>query len=249
VLADEESRSLGPWELVTWMLTNFATVDEVRAALPGIRVGNATPEGWNFVPPVHYIVHDAGGNSLVIEYIAGKLNLHDDPIGVITNSPDFEWHIKNLSNYVNLSPLNVQPLDVDGLKVAQFGQGSGLLGIPGDFTPPSRFVRATVFSRSALPGENGEAAVEQAFHILDSFDIPLGDVRGSDSEQSSMEYTQWTTASDTRNGKFYFHTHDNRRIRRVDLMKTDLNARQFLTISLHLQQDVEDLTPVAKDTK
>jgi choloylglycine hydrolase len=165
VSPDEEVRSLAPWELVTWILTSFATVDEVRRALPEIKVGSAKLEGYLF--PLHYIVHDAAGNSLVIEYLEGKLSLQDNPIGVITNSPDFEWHVKNLGNYVNLRADNAAPETIDGLKVSQLGQGSGLLGIPGDFTPPSRFVRAVVISHAAAPVEAGEAAIRQAFHIFD----------------------------------------------------------------------------------
>ncbi len=74
----DESRSLGSWELMTWILTNFETVEEVRVAIPEIKVANVAFEAWNFVPPVHYIVHDASGNSLVIEYLDGKLHLYDN---------------------------------------------------------------------------------------------------------------------------------------------------------------------------
>lgn len=239
----QESKSLAPWELVTWMLTNFATVEEVRDALPGIKVANVILDGAGYTPPVHYIVHDAAGNSLVIEYLHGQLTLTADPIGVITNSPEFDWHVKNLSNYLNLTALNAAPEDLSGLKISQLGQGTGLLGLPGDFTPPSRFVRAVVFSQAALPAENGDEAVRQAFHVLDSFDIPLGTVKAVESGKPSYEFTQWTSASDTHNRSYYFHSLDNRRVRRIDLLKADLNSKHVVTLPFQKDNDVEVLTP------
>jgi len=241
VSAGEEARSLAPWELVTWILTNFATVDEVRKALPEIKVGSVKLDG--VLLPLHYVVHDAAGNSLVVEYLNGTLSQQDNPVGVITNSPDFDWHLKNLSNYVNLRADNAKPETIDGLKIGQFGQGSGLLGMPGDFTPPSRFVRAVILSHAVAPGETGEETIRQAFHVLDSFDIPLGTVKVVESGKPSYEYTQWTAASDTRHRSYYFHSLDNRRVRRIDLLKADLDSKHVFNIPFQKNNDVEDLTP------
>jgi choloylglycine hydrolase len=241
VAADEESKSLAPWEVVTWALTSCATVEEVREGLRNIRVGAVTFKAWNFVPPLHYVMHDAEGNSLVVEYFDGKLKLYDNPLGVMTNSPGFDWHLTNVRNYVNLSAVNVAPISLDGIKFGPLGQGSGMLGLPGDFTPPSRFVRATVLSQSALPGKTGPEAVEQSFRILDSFNIPQGTVRSAENGEAHYDQTEWTSASDTRNCSFYFHTHGNRRVRRFDLLKADLNAHDVLTLGIRDQEDIEDL--------
>lgn len=243
ISAEEEVKSIAPWEVVTWALSNFATVDEMREGLAGIKVGNVEFDVWKAVPPVHFVIHDASGKSLVIEYVGGKLNLYDNLIGVITNSPEFSWHLTNLRNYINLSPRNVLTSTLDGERFSPLGQGSGLYGMPGDFTPPSRFVRAVALSQSAIPGATGDDAVHQAFHVLDSFDIPLGAVRSARAAETPREYTQWTSASDTKNRSFYFHSHDNRRVRRVDLMRANLNASQVVTIPLHDQVDEQNLTP------
>lgn len=243
VSADDEAKSIAPWEVVTWALTNFANVDEVREGLTGIKVGNVEFAAWKAVPPVHFVIHDASGKSLVIEYVSGKLNLYDNLIGVITNAPEFSWHLTNLRNYLNLSPKNVLTSTVDGEQFRPLGQGSGMYGLPGDFTPPSRFVRAVALSQSAIPGATGEDAVHQAFHVLDSFDIPLGAVRSAAANETPREYTQWTSASDTKNRSFYFHSHDNRRVRRVDLLRADLNAAEVVKIPLYDQADEQNLTP------
>ncbi len=243
VTPEEESKSLGPWELVTWILTNFATVEDVRTALPQIKVGNVEFAAWKFAPPVHYTVTDETGKSLVIEYVRGELNVYDNPIGVITNSPTFDWHVTNLRNYVNLTAVNVPTVDLDGIKLGQLGQGSGMLGLPGDFTPPSRFVRAVALSQASLPGATGDDTVRQAFHVLDSFDIPLGAVRAEEQGKVGYEYTQWTAASDTKNRAFFFHTYDNRRVRRIDLLHCELNGKKVTLVPLNGAPDTENLTP------
>jgi choloylglycine hydrolase len=240
---EEEAGTIAPWEVMTWMLTNFKTVDEIRDALPGIRVSAATINATLGVPPLHFVAHDASGKSLVVEYVDGKLTTFDNPIGVITNSPTFDWHLTNLRNYINLTAVNVPPVELDGVTLEQLGQGSGLQGLPGDFTPPSRFVRAVALSRSAEAGETGADAVREAFHVLDSFDIPRGVVRADAAPQDPMECTQWTSAADLKNHKYYFHTYGNRRVRSVDLARFDVNAKQPVSIPLGEGDGVEALEP------
>ena len=199
-----------------------------------------------FAPPCHFIVHDADGQCVVLEYIDGELKVHDDPLGVVTNSPTFDWHVTNLRNYVNLSVTNVPPVELAGIKLSGFGQGSGMLGLPGDFTPPSRFVRAVAFSQSALPVETAREGVLQAFHILNQFDIPKGAARGTEHGKEVADYTLWTAASDLKNLRYYFRTFANSRIRMVDLRKMDLDAKQIKTISMGGDEVIEDLSGEAK---
>ncbi len=245
VTPQTEGDSIAPWEVVTWMLTNFSTVDEVREALPSIKVAAVPATDKLGVLPLHFIAHDQNGQALVIEYVDGQLHTYDNPIGVITNSPTFDWHLTNLRNYINLSPTNAAPVDLHGLSLSQFGQGSGLRGLPGDFTPPSRFVRATVLSQDAHPGATGEDAVATAFHVLDSFDIPRGAVRPEVGSGEPEEYTQWTSAADLKNRKYYFHTYNNRRTRSVDLTAFDIDSREAVTIPLDDSESIEELQPQA----
>ena len=198
-----------------------------------------------FVPPCHYIVNDAGGRCVVLEYVGGELKIHDNPLGVITNSPTFDWHVTNLRNYVNLTVNNVPPVDIAGIKLPSFGQGSGMLGLPGDFTPPSRFIRAVAFSQSALPVATAHEGVLQAFHILNQFDIPKGAARGVDNGKEVADYTLWTSASDLTNLRYYFRTFDNSRIRMIDLKKMDLDAKEIKTISMAGKEVIEDLSSKA----
>ena len=155
----------------------------MRANVPNIVVPDVVLEAWKFVPPVHYVVHDATGKSIVIEYVEGRLNFHDNPLGIMSNSPTFDWHMTNLRNYVNFSLMNVPPVQLGSVKLLPFGQGSGMLGPPGDFTPPSRFVRAAAFSQSVLPSQTGNETVLEAFHILNAFDIPKGAAREHEKDE------------------------------------------------------------------
>ncbi len=159
---------------MSWALTNFSTVAEVKAALGSIAVIDVKQPNMGFAPPVHYTLHDATGASIVIEPIDGKLKVYDNPLGVMTNSPSFDWHMTNLRNYVHLSPDNTKPLKVNGATFTPLGEGSGMLGVHGDTTPPSRFVRATAFVLSAAKVPSGSQSVRLAEHIANNFDIPKG---------------------------------------------------------------------------
>ncbi len=232
VSPDQVADSIAPWELITWLLSNFATIDEVRKALPKIRISNAIWPAWGITPPVHAIVHDAAGNSLVIEYVGGNLVMTDNPLGVFTNAPTFDWHITNLRNYINLSVLSVPKVQIGAINLGPLGQGSGLLGLPGDFTSPSRFVRATVFAQGTKEIKSEQEAVSRAFHILNLFDIPLGSVRQKEGGEVEYEFTQWTSASDLHNKRYYYHTYNDRTPRMVDLMRMEITSDKPTTLSL-----------------
>ncbi|HIK44367.1 MAG TPA: choloylglycine hydrolase family protein [Leptolyngbyaceae cyanobacterium M65_K2018_010] len=243
--ASDAGKTLAPWEMGSWILDNFATVEEVKANVSKVVVPDVVFEGWGFSPPVHYVVHDAAGNSIVIEYVGGNLNVHDNPLGVMSNSPTFDWHMTNLRNYVNFSLTNVPPVQLGTVKLLPFGQGSGMLGLPGDFTPPSRFVRAVAFSQSVLPSNTGNDAVLQAFHILNNFDIPKGAAREAEKDEHGnilADYTIWTSANDLKAKRFYFRTYENSQIRMVDLTSMNLNARDIKTISMKGNEVIQPLS-------
>lgn len=240
------SKAIAPWELPTYLLGTCANVDEAAQAARSVLVGDVVQKNLGNVPPCHYIISDAGGHCAVIEYVDGELKIHNNPLGVITNSPTFDWHVTNLRNYINLTVNNVPPVDIDGLKLTGLGQGSGMLGLPGDFTPPSRFVRAVAFSQSALPVATARDGVLQAFHILNQFDIPKGAARGMDNGKQISDYTLWTSVSDLTNRCYYFRTFDNSRIREVDLKQLDFGAAAVKTISMAGPEAIDDLSGTAK---
>ncbi len=245
VTAGNQSKSLSPLQFPTWILTEFSSVAEVKAALKDVSIAPTVFQAWGIVPPLHYIVYDKTGASLVIEPVGGKLVTYDNPLGVFTNSPGFDWHMTNLGNYVNISPINVGQKEVNGIALAQFGQGSGMHGLPGDFTSPSRFVRAAFFEASSLPAANAQAAVYQVFHILNQFDIPLGSVRDVSSGKMMPEYTMVTVVRDPVNLDYYFKSYQNQDISVVHLKSFDWNATTLKHINAIMPQMLTDVSASA----
>jgi len=244
---ENRSKAISPIEFVNWALTQFATVDEVKNAIDTIVIAPTVIKAWGDTPaPFHYIIYDKSGKSLVIEPIDGKLVAHDNPLGVFTNSPTFDWHMKNLRNYINLTPINAKPLNIAGVELAPFGQGSGMVGLPGDFTPPSRFVRAAIFSITAIPSKNAQEAVLQAFHILNQFDIPVGAAKTVENGIDYSDYTLLTCVKDPQSLKYYFKTYKDQTVKVVDLTKFDLDAKAIKRVNTSGKEIAVDITDTLK---
>ncbi|MDQ7826614.1 MAG: choloylglycine hydrolase family protein [Candidatus Eremiobacteraeota bacterium] len=245
--------ALSPVDFPNWILTQFATIDEVRSAIEQGKVAVVpTPvNGWGpAAPPLHYIVYDKAGKSIVIEPVGGKLRIFENPLGVITNSPGFDYMITNLRNYIHLSTVNVASLTMGGLTLLPCGQGTGMVGLPGDYTPPSRFVRAAFFSANAVPVKDVTEGIFQVFHILNNFDIPRGITSSTDGGTVYYDYTQATVARDPRNLRYYLRMYGDQTIRMADLKKFDLDSARALTVStMEFRQSVVDITPELKPVK
>lgn len=237
-------------DLVNWMLSRFESVDEVRVALPKMTVYalNVPKAG---VQPLHWAVRDAKGGSIVIEYVKGKLIMHDNPIGVLTNAPNFDWHMTNLRAHINLTNVNVDSLKLGAVSIPPLGQGTGLIGLPGDYTPPSRFLRATALTYAAAPVATAKDGANLAFHVLNAVDIPIGAVAEksgpiTDGKQSlAYEQTQWVTVYDLKNKTAYFRTYGNLNIRKVDVSKLRFDGKAIQHIPMSRDMQAEDLTPVS----
>lgn len=218
-------------ELVSWILGTCASVAEVKGQLPKLHVVGVVMPTMGYVPPLHYFVADKTGDAAVIEYIDGKLYMYDNAANVITNAPDYPWQTTNLRNYIGLKPDNNEPIKINGNDFAPLGQGSGCAGLPGDFLPPSRFIRASFFANAASEGKDVEEGISNAFHILNQFDIPLGSIRGKEGNASVYDTTQWTAASDLTNARYFYHTYHDRSVRVIDLKKIDPDAKVIKRIS------------------
>ena len=130
VSAADLPRAIAPWELPVYLLSTCATVPEALEAARGVRVGATVEQHLGIAPPCHYMVNDAGGHCVVLEYIDGALKVHENPLGVITNSPSFDWHVTNLRNYVNLSVTNVPPVESRASSWRGSARGAACWGCP-----------------------------------------------------------------------------------------------------------------------
>jgi choloylglycine hydrolase len=245
--AGDAGRTIDCAEVGTFLLGTCQSVPAAIAALQSVRVIQAgiTPE-QRAANAYHYYLHDAEGRSAVLEYVDGQLKVHDNPLGVVTNSPTFDWHMTNLRSYIHLNPENATPVTFSNVKISSLGQGTGLLGLPGDFTPPARFVRAVTFTHAAFPSATAGECVEKAFHLLNQFDLPAGAIRSHEGGKLSYEFTNWTTAADMKHRRYYFHTFQSRRIRVVDFEQVDLTAKAIKAIPMRVPEVFEDVTAAAK---
>ena len=245
----EASNTITAVDLVSYILSQFATIDEVKKGMESVIVVPVVEKAIGIPVQAHWMVTEPSGKSIVIEYLDNELHIFDNPLGVITNSPSFDWHMTNLRNYVNLSAVAIPSKKIEDMNFSPLGGGSGMIGMPGDFTPPSRFIRAVAWSQTARPLEKSREAVYELFRILDNFNVPLGAAEGSDHVGTNIDgmrsATLWTTAWDLTEKKLYFHTQHNRRVRMVDLNKINFTIKGIKNIPLDekKEQDTKDITP------
>jgi choloylglycine hydrolase len=241
--------SMSVGDLMQWMLSSFESVDEIVANLSSIIVVNVDNKDFGGAAlPFHFKIADPSGNSKIIEIVNnGEVKVYDPYIGVITNSPTYDWHLINQRNYLNLSSTPNAPLDLDEITLKPLGGGSGLIGLPGDFTPPSRFVRAAAFTATCRPLATSLDAVFESFRILDNFNIPLGaQVPAEHLPGDIVSATQVTSSSDLTNKVYYYHTMWNRQVRKIDLKAIDFATieEQIIDDDASKTNTVKDVTPI-----
>jgi choloylglycine hydrolase len=243
ITSQNQSRVISSEEMGNYILGNFATIEEVIEGLKKITVVGSFIEDIQGEAPFHYAVTDAKGRSVVIEYTKDGLKIHENTVGAICNSPSYDWHLTNLRNYVNLKPDNRHGVSLNGEKFTPLGEGSGMLGLPGDYTSSSRFVRATAFANTTLPSKDEEEGIFRAFHILNAFDIPKGAIREKSDKQVFTDYTVWTSAVDTKNKMYYYKTYKNQTVKKLDLLEIlKASKGKVLTIESETENNYETVT-------
>lgn len=217
--ASKRASTVADMQFVQWILTQFATIDEVKDAVTS---GKYNIVGLVGDAVVHWRIGEPSGRQVVLEIVDGVPHFFENTVGVLTNAPGFEWHLTNLSNYVNLYQGNATAHKMGDFEVRPIGSSSGLLGVPGDATPPSRFIRAAFIRNSAPQLADAFATVTQTFHLLNFFDVPLGFEHNADTVMPDIpSATQWTSSIDLTGRKVYYHTSYNVNIRCIDLHKID----------------------------
>ena len=219
-----------------WILGNFDSIASLKAGLETITVIDIHDR----IPircVLHYVVSDNTGGNLVIEFTNGQMQTYEPENGVMTNAPPYPYHLDNLSNYVNLNLKNNSQV--------WWGQelnGSGCLGMPGDYTPPSRFVRATMLQQSTqnYTPQNLEEAIGLSARILQNFGTPKGSLVAFNN--GSLDYTQWSVIRDHKNLVYYFFTQFNNNIFAVDLNKINFQTPKANEISIKQSNWMTDIT-------
>lgn len=225
-------RTLVDLEVAQWILTQFATIDEVKAAISGVRI-----VGLEANAVVHWRIGEPSGRQVVLEIVGGVPHFYENEVGVLTNAPGFEWQVTNLNNYVNLRPGNVEPYGMDATTLRAFGATAGFLGLPGDDTPPSRFVRAAFFRATAPQRATAFATVQECFHLLNNFDVPIGLEHPAGQCPDIPSATQWTSAIDLTHRVVYYKTAYNNTIRSIDLSQINFAKVRYQSHPLDRVQE------------
>lgn len=208
-----------------WVLANFKTIDEVKAALNNVYVSNQViPQIGNATLPAHASIYDASGKGIVVEFYNEKINVFDN-IGIMTNSPKYDWHVTNLRNYINLSAINANAITKNGITYDSVGQGSGAVGLPGDASPPSRFVKIAFMQKNVFMAQNAGDLVNLAEHIINNVDLPSGYVQSVISGQTETDITQWVVFKDITHKMFYYRTYNDMTLRAIALDKLDFSEK------------------------
>lgn len=218
---------LAPHEFIMWMLAKCKSVSEVIAEMDKILVVNEVMGFLGVVPPLHWVFLDTSGRSIVIEIMESGVFIHENELGILTNSPDYNWHITNVRSYIGLDPKQVSPRVLYGKEFKAFGQGSGTFGLPGDFTPPSRFIKTLYNKLSVNLPSDADSLVTTAMHVLNAVDIPEGSVV---TPKLTIDYTQYTSYMGNSNLTYNYRMHDSLNVVSVKLSDYDLDAADLTVV-------------------
>lgn len=243
VPAGQYEKALGLLDLSSWVLGNFATVAEVRDAIKDVYVWGQSVPQMGGVPGLHVALHDASGNNLVIEFLGGKAVVQENPVGVLTNGI-LQDYLTGLSRYNGLNTGAAPDVQVNGVTIPSEGLGSGLIGMPGDWTSLSRFVRIALIQRSAIKPQTAAEGKKRTWEILDSVNIPKGLVIRQLGANSLNETTHWATVRDLTNRTFTYRSNNDPTPRTVYLNKLPfVQGTQYKSIQVQAKSPtVIDIT-------
>lgn len=214
----EGKDNVAPFEFIPWILAQCACVNEARALLGKINLVNIDFSEQLPLSPLHWMISDRQC-SIVAEPLKDGLKIYDDPFEVLTNNPPFEYHYTNVSNYMGLSTDHATSQFKKRIPTKNYSLGMGALGLPGDFSSASRFVRALFVKENSVSEHNEKSNVNQFFHILASVAMPKGCVQSAD----GFEYTRYSSCCNADMGIYYYTTYDDHEIRAINMHDVDLN--------------------------
>lgn len=222
----EGKTNIPVYNFLLWVLANFSSVEEVKEALKNANIVDI-PISKN-IPntTLHWMISDITGKSIVVEQTNEKLNVFDNNIGVLTNSPTFDWHVANLNQYVSLRYNQVPEFKLGDQSLTALGQGTGLVGLPGDFTPASRFVRVAFLRDAMIKNDKDSIDLIEFFHILNNVAMVRGSTR---TIEEKSDITQYTSCMCLEKGIYYYNTYENNQINAIDMNKENLDGNEIKT--------------------
>lgn len=231
---EDGKQNVAQFEFIPWVLSQFASLGQARSAIEKINLVGTTYDSRYPAAKMHWIIADKSG-AITVEPTEGGLKIYDNAPGVLTNEPPFDMQLFNLKNYMRLSPKQPENSFSDALDLGTYSRGMGGLGLPGDLSSMSRFVRAAFTKLNSLSGSGEAESVGQFFHILGSVE----QVRGCcEVAQDKYEITIYTSCFNADKGVYYYTTYNNRRITAVDMHRENLDSDSLARYPMLDKEDV-----------
>ncbi len=230
----EGKDNVAPFEFIPWILSRCATIDQAKQKLLKLNLADIPFNDELPTAPLHWMISGRDG-SVTVESVKDGLKIYDNPVGVLTNNPDFAYHMTNLSNYMTLSPEPPVNHFCGSLELAPYSRGMGAMGMPGDLSSASRFVRATFTKLNSRCGPSEQESVSQFFHILGSVAQQRGCDRMGD---GNYEITLYSACCNADKGIFYYTTYENSQITAVDMWRENLEAKELIIYPMLRKQNI-----------
>lgn len=219
----EGRKNLASFELLQWILGSCATVKECREKLEDLNVTDLSFDDRLPTAQLHWMIADKD-EAITLEAVAEGVRIHDNPVGVLTNNPAFPEQMFQLNNYMHLSAKPPRNEFAKGLPLKQYSRGMGALGLPGDLSSQSRFIRAAFVKMNSVSGDSESESVGQFFHILGAVEQQNGCCQ---LEGGECEKTIYTSCCNTAKGIYYYTTYGNRQITAVDMRREELDGTKL----------------------
>lgn len=229
-----DADNIAPFEIIPWVLGQCGDLDEAKVLLSRMNLINENFSAQLPLSPLHWMLSDTSGRSIVVESVKDGLKVYDNPVGVMTNNPTFDIQLFKMNDYRNLTAEQGDNRFAEGLDLEQYSRGMGAIGLPGDLSSSSRFAKVAFTRMNSLSDDSEAGSVSQFFHILGSVEQQRGCCRLGDKN----EITIYSSCINLEEGIYYYRTYDNSQISAVNLHHTDLDADSLTHFELVKEQQV-----------
>lgn len=232
--SQKEKDNIAQFEFIPWVLCQCANVRETRVLIEKVNMLNVSFNEKLPLAQLHYIISDKK-ESITVEPLKEGIKIYENPVGVLTNNPPFDMQMLMLSNYMNLSAKPPENRFAKGLSLEEYGRGMGAIGLPGDLSSQSRFVRASFVKMNSVSGDGEAESVSQFFHILNSVDQQRG---CCELENGKYEITIYTSCCNASRGIYYYTSYDNHQITGVNMHKEDLESSELIRYQVIKEEQI-----------
>ena len=226
--------NIAQYEFIPWILGKCTSTDEAKELISNINITDTPFSEHMPVGQLHWIIADKN-SAITVESVSDGIKVYDNPLGVLTNNPPFDEQMFRLNDYMHLSSRQPKNTFSDKLELKAYSRGMGAIGLPGDLSSQSRFVRVAFVKANSVSGKGETESVSQFFHILGSVDQPRGCCEVADGK---YEITIYTSCCNADKGIYYYTTYDNHRISAVDMRKESLDGNELISYPMITEEKI-----------